>query len=57
MGTIDQNAAKAAALDHIIEILSNYLPPDSGVLPEEVVSDIIGTIEERRLYQFLEVQS
>lgn len=55
MGTFDQNAAKAAALDQIIAILADYLPPDSGVTAEDALSSIIGTIEVRHLYQFVEV--
>jgi hypothetical protein len=55
MGTSDQNAAKAAALDQIIAILADYLPPDSGVTAEDALSSIIGTIEVRHLYQFVEV--
>jgi len=55
MGTPDQNAAKAAALDQIIAILADYLPPDSGVTAEDALSSIIGTIETRHLYQFVEV--
>ena len=55
MGTSNQNAAKAAALDQMIAILADCLPPDSGVTAEEALSGIIGIIEVRQLHQFVEV--
>lgn len=56
MGTIDRNAAKAAALDHIVQLIAEYLPPDSDLTDTETLGRIIETIEVRGLFQFLDIE-
>ena len=44
---------KALALDEIATQIDHYLPPDSGITREDLISKIIGIIEARTNYLFL----
>ena len=44
---------KAVALDEIARQIDRYLPPDSGMTREDLISKIIGIIEARTNYLFL----
>lgn len=51
--TWGQTTQYANALEEIIQLINRYLPPDSGVGQEDVVSEVIGIIETKTDHRFL----
>ena len=39
-------------MDDIIELITGYLPPDSGISQEAVVGEVIRIVEEKAGYNF-----
>ena len=46
-----QTTCYAEAMEDIIELIGGYLPPDSGISHEAVVSEVISIIEEKAGHQ------
>lgn len=48
-----QTTKYAEAMQDIIELITGYLPPDSGISHQAVVTEVIGIIEEKAGHQFI----
>ena len=56
-GTYGAHILHTDAMDEIVKTVSAYLPPDSGIEPKEVVTEIIRIIETRTGHKFLEINA